>query len=381
MIRTLIAEDEPPIARSIKSMIERLDHQFIVSALAQDGESALRLMDERPFDLVFTDIRMPMMDGLSLLEAIKARWPDTLTVVISGYGTFEYSAAALRAHALDYLLKPVQEDEMRQLLARLKLEHEARARRKLQRLMAAGLNQVQQSEAEPGEQAVLVALFIAPAEGFWDELDLEALLQELLGELESFTWVFMGEAPKERVVLLEDRPGMVELMTYAHEYILGRSAARVDCACTGDGVPLSETRATLRRLRDVARRAEGRFALLPQDEMGEPDLPESARQLAAQVRRHIDEHFGQHITNQVLSDAFGYVPSYIALLFRKAYGLSPSDYLGEVRLERAKALMTEQPGLMVKEVAERVGFKNQYHFSKAFKKKTGLWPTDYIKKG
>ncbi len=95
------------------------------------------------------------------------------------------------------------------------------------------------------------------------------------------------------------------------------------------------------------------------------------------VEEYLRGHYAEHITGQTLARKFGYVPSYISFLFRQAYGQSPSDYLTALRLDRAKELMRSDPAMLVREVAERVGFKNQYHFSRVFKKNEGLWPSDF----
>lgn len=378
MIRVLIAEDEPPIARSIQAMIERLDDAFQVTGIAGDGEQALTMMEEQPADVVLTDIRMPMMDGLSLLDHLQRRWPALLMVVISGYGTFEYSAQALRSHAFDYLLKPVSESAMRELLKRLKLEHQRRRRARLERLLTSELNRAPEAAPEDDldgdEQRMLVALMRAASADYWDQLNLEALISDLLGTLDSFIWVFMGDTPEQRVVMLEIRPGMLELMEYVHEYMQDRVPGPVACACMNEGVALAEMRAALTHLADALRRegSDSGFLLV-----GGGEQPDAAHALAGRVREYIDANYTRHITNQTLSEQFGYVPSYMSLLFRRRFEESPSEYLTRVRLERAKQLMRQDQHVMVKDVAEQVGFKNQYHFSKAFKKHTGQWPSDY----
>jgi len=111
-------------------------------------------------------------------------------------------------------------------------------------------------------------------------------------------------------------------------------------------------------------------------DIAEPPAGEG-NETIAKVREYLRSHYAEHITGQMLAKQFGYVPSYISYLFRQAYGLSPSDYLIWVRLEKAKELMRGQPALLVREVAEQVGFKNQYHFSRVFKKFEGLWPSDF----
>ena len=74
---------------------------------AEGGEDALRLMERHPFDVVLLDLRMPGMDGMSVLKAIKQKWPASEVVVITGYPTIETAKEAVRLGAYDYLAKPV----------------------------------------------------------------------------------------------------------------------------------------------------------------------------------------------------------------------------------------------------------------------------------
>ena len=72
-----------------------------------DGEDALRLMERQRFDVVLLDLRMPGMDGMQVLRAIKQNWPESEVVVITGYPTVETAKEAVRLGAYDYLAKPI----------------------------------------------------------------------------------------------------------------------------------------------------------------------------------------------------------------------------------------------------------------------------------
>ena len=72
-----------------------------------DGEDALRIMEQQSFDVVLLDLRMPGMDGMSVLRAIKQKWPESEVIVITGYPTLETAKEAVRLGAYDYLAKPV----------------------------------------------------------------------------------------------------------------------------------------------------------------------------------------------------------------------------------------------------------------------------------
>jgi DNA-binding NtrC family response regulator len=74
---------------------------------AWNGEEALRAMEQQPFDVVLLDLRMPGMDGMEVLKAIKDKWPETEVVVITGYPSVETAKEAVRLGAYNYLAKPV----------------------------------------------------------------------------------------------------------------------------------------------------------------------------------------------------------------------------------------------------------------------------------
>jgi DNA-binding NtrC family response regulator len=80
--------------------------------VVRDGKEALRVMEQRPADVVLLDLRMPGMDGMSVLKMIKQGWPETEVVIITGYPTVETAKEAVRLGAYDYLAKPVGPDEV-----------------------------------------------------------------------------------------------------------------------------------------------------------------------------------------------------------------------------------------------------------------------------
>jgi DNA-binding NtrC family response regulator len=80
--------------------------------VVRDGNEALQVMEQRPADVVLLDLRMPGMDGMSVLKAIKQKWPETEVVIITGYPTVETAKEAVRLGAYDYLAKPVGPDDV-----------------------------------------------------------------------------------------------------------------------------------------------------------------------------------------------------------------------------------------------------------------------------
>lgn len=117
--RVIVADDEKLIAKNIARKIEQGCDSFEVVAMAGTGLEAFELTRQFLPDVVFSDIKMPEMDGIELIRRLKNHNPSVLTVIISGYSDFEYARAAIQHGAADYLLKPVNPDELKSLLQRL----------------------------------------------------------------------------------------------------------------------------------------------------------------------------------------------------------------------------------------------------------------------
>ena len=105
MPKILIVEDEPAIRRVLKNILTEESESFQLFEAA-DGQEALSTIQEQDFDLVICDIKMPKMDGVELLEAVKKIKPEIPFIMISGHGDLETAVDAMRKGAFDYVQKP-----------------------------------------------------------------------------------------------------------------------------------------------------------------------------------------------------------------------------------------------------------------------------------
>lgn len=96
LLRIMIVEDEPPINRLLQALIEACGSEYRIVASAYNGQEALDMIEEVQPDVVFTDVKMPCMDGLELTKQLHARCAGMLVVVISGYGDYQTVRAMLQ---------------------------------------------------------------------------------------------------------------------------------------------------------------------------------------------------------------------------------------------------------------------------------------------
>ena len=111
-----------------------------------------------------------------------------------------------------------------------------------------------------------------------------------------------------------------------------------------------------------------------------PDDTESKKDIrntVDEMEEYLQNNYIHPISSEVLAGVFGYVPSYLSKVFRQIKGITPSEYLVRLRVDRARELWRENPDRLVKDIAEEVGYNDQYYFSKVFKKESGQGPKDY----
>lgn len=131
MYTFIIVDDEPLIRQGLLKKITAVDERLDFLGEADNGEDALEMIDAVDPQIIFTDMRMPVMDGKSLLRRLQSDFPDKKIIVISGHSDFEYMQEAISARAVHYLLKPFNRDEIRtaisKAVAALESEQSAKA--------------------------------------------------------------------------------------------------------------------------------------------------------------------------------------------------------------------------------------------------------------
>lgn len=240
MYRVMVVDDEPLIARSISKMIPQSNAAFQVEAIAFDGESALKQIGEIRPNIVFTDIKMPIMNGLELAKQIRLQFPEIKTVIISGYDEFEYAKQAIHEGVVEYLLKPINRSSLKTLLGKLEIlldtycyEEQAKLWNGILHRSSDQYSQENIKKWFPQEQ-YLVALFCcgsycnSPAAlpksllNFWHEHPLKEKMHSLFS-CYSY-WSINGYYPNEQFVLLsccaEEEQPLEEVFKQIHQDLL-----------------------------------------------------------------------------------------------------------------------------------------------------------------
>lgn len=122
MKTVLIVEDEKMIRQGIKTMVQRSGVPVEVIMECNNGETALEILRDQKIDVMFTDIRMPKMDGIELVQKMQELKHKPLTVAVSGYDDFSYAVEMMRQGVREYILKPVERQKIQEVLEKLEGE-------------------------------------------------------------------------------------------------------------------------------------------------------------------------------------------------------------------------------------------------------------------
>lgn len=233
MIKVLIVEDEPPIARTISTLINQ-HPSFEVVGMVMDGCQALERISGGDVDVVFTDIRMPVMDGIALLEQIHKKHHDIITVVISGYQDFEYAKAAIGYQAMDYLLKPLSREKVSDVLQRIENECKKKTRYTFQKQVQKSIagESVSGNDATKCVIAVVCAgaatqsdsSFLSPGQSFWGDFNFEAEMEAFIKD-SACVLIFDGKFKAEKVIVIGYKYDFVieEMFAGIYNMLCGKS--------------------------------------------------------------------------------------------------------------------------------------------------------------
>jgi len=112
----MIIEDQYHFRKGLVKMIEDSEFNWSVVSEASNGIDALKMLEVHQPDLILTDIRMPVMDGIEFVAEVRKKYPSTPIIILSGYRNFEYAQAAIKLGVIDYLVKPCTEEDIHAML-------------------------------------------------------------------------------------------------------------------------------------------------------------------------------------------------------------------------------------------------------------------------
>ncbi|MCA0754781.1 response regulator [Paenibacillus sp. N4] len=350
-IKVLLVDDESWTRDIVRAFGEWERLGMEIAGEADDGAEALRLTDELKPGIVITDMRMPGVDGVRLLEALKERFPDIKAVVISGYDDFEYAKHALRNRAVDYLLKPVDPKELNAALRKCKDELEtAQADRA--------------AIALDIDVSYLLAPYKQQLRTRYNELNAEGIASvfgQLSAELER-----NGSA----------KPGMPEQA--AQELLLLLKELMAANSQSAESLQIAYTQDVFADLSGTMRFIQGHYEDMLERLVQQRRFKNKLN--LDEVRLFMEKHFTEPLTLEQLARAFFVSKEYLSKMFKQEFGHTVTDYLLHLRMDKAKEWLLDG-SIPIKAIAEMAGYEDVTYFYRVFKKHFGVAPGEMRKSG
>lgn len=343
MYKVITIDDEPMIKKMLRKLIDETG-QFQVVAEAEDGEEGLRLIKQHAPDLIMTDIRMPIMDGLELLQEMERKHLSANVIILSGYNDFTFAQQAIRFGVTDYLLKPVKPVHLKEALDRI-----------LERL-----DKAKQTFNDRGKLIQLINSHVqAISENTW-MLNEEAAVQEL----KQFDNALNQLAVEESQL----RNAYFELLCH------------LDASLSDKGIRFFDDEET-ERMPGQADQLFNHVSALLTSVMSQ--IRQSRNWGSHHGIQKAVEYMKQHFTSEAFSmqdvaDHVNMSPAHFSRSFKEEMGFAFIHYLTQLRVDKAKEMLAD-PDCKTVDIANAIGYADYPHFAKVFKKYCGLTPTEYRK--
>lgn len=355
--RILIIDDEPWSREVVKALGAWESLKLNVIGEAEDGTQGLKLIGELEPHIVVTDMRMPGLDGVELLKVINERHPSLKIIVMSGYDDFGYLKQAIRSRAIEYLLKPIDPEELNASLTRCVRELEQDH---------ANVNISWRTPLVFADTAVLDRYLAYRQQifGYLLELNKPVVIHsfEKLGEFlksvlpETKDGNMLDKIGHDFILMLEkftseNEPGFDRIWSDGkREWIVTTSWNSIQEAVGDIGRLYGEVIDAI----EVFRKNRNRL-----------DLTE--------VQVHIDRHFQEPISLETIAQHFFVSKEHLSRTFKTFTCENISDYIVRRRMEKARKLIVEQR-LAIKHVAQMTGYDDLAYFYRVFKKHFGMTP-------
>ncbi|MDQ0089493.1 two-component system response regulator YesN [Paenibacillus anaericanus] len=379
----LIVDDELAIREGIKRTIQKAYPQYGIY-LAANPDEAVQLLRSRPIDIVLTDILMPGMTGLELMQLTKAKYPNIKWVIISAYSEFEYAKEAVRLGAVDYLLKPIGKDMLLEMIVRLsdkigsevEIVKESKMLKNNLKFLREAVFQRWASGLNIG--GMDMASVIANHQNF----------QLIMVKMESDKLVHLEHFIIDNVLTeMMDTYGKGFATSFDAKSVLGLITINEEKSIKA---MLEQLRIHLKKYLRVP------FQILQTEVLYDFDaIPNEVRRMHQDSISHEFEYYATG-GSQVIEVALQYIrtyyntdltlekvasivylnPVYFSQVFKQKTGYGFKEYVIHLRMEQAKQLLLH-PQLKLADISEKVGYQDVKHFTQVFRKKFNVTPTEY----
>ncbi len=396
MYKLLIADDEAIIRKGLRNSINWNELNIEIIGEAEDGEIALKLASEMEPHIIMLDICMPFLNGLELIKKLKEANQKCLIIIITGYDQFEYMHEALKLKVFDYILKPVNRENLKDTISKVvqelsKIEQKRNYLDWTNKQVDENLNALRQSFLDNWLKGKLTYQKIVEELNFLkinfeesigiiaikvvEKFKLELYIKNWDKELLNFAVINIAYD------LLKEFEPVVTLID-EHSNIIIFTNKFNDSKWCDIGNEIEENIYNFLHYMVVVEQNKALNGIAGVENCYKElvyniNKKTQYKPVVLLTIKYINANYRVNDLNlQNVAEKFNVSPSYLSKLLKHETGISFSDYLTNTRIKKAICFM-EDPRTKIYEVAESVGYSNQHYFCKAFKKVIGFSPTEY----
>jgi len=351
LYKVLLVDDEPLAIEGLQMFMEWEKYGFQVAGVCENGADALEAARRFSPDVVVTDIRMPEMDGLELIDRLREAgdWVPEF-VVLSAYGEFPYVKRAMQLGVLQFLLKPIVEEEAAEVLMRIRERLDTR--RDARRTAGGGGEASIPALAARRMKDVLLAIEDADASRTADLID--DLFREMDGSPPEWAEMFAGSLAVHCGKLIRGTGGDPAAWTPTASHMEPRASVKEPASVQAH--ILSFTEQAIEAVRALRKRK-------PSGTMVEVD-------------RYVREHYRSPLSIRDVAARFYLNPVYLGKAYQYNFGCGLLDRMHDLRIAEACEKLRGTTESIVA-IAEQVGYAHYHHFLQHFERRMGRKPAEY----
>lgn len=371
MFRVFMVDDEPSVIEGLKIMIPWEEFDFELCGEASNGQEALIKIEKLHPHLIITDICMPGINGLELIYKVQELDSETEFVILSGYADFAYVQEAMRHKVMDYLLKPLDHEEIVSILLKIKNKLESKFLTlygfsksdietfKSRRTLLEGFDADNRGSEETGD------VWKAVSENFDEELTTAINLmnyEDAMGLINELFDFFTTKA-----INISDALIMVNSCVYHILLLAYRRNIKINTILpSGTGSELD-----FEKLKNYITDILSQIINLMLEER-----KKNSKSYLYEVKTYIENNYTRELSVAQLAEMVFMEAGYLGDAFNKQFGYSISEFQHRLRIEKATDLI-ETTDLKLSEISATVGYNNYNNFFSHFVRITEKKPTQY----
>jgi two-component system, response regulator YesN len=354
LIKVLIVDDEYFAREGMKKTIPWQNYGCSVCGEAKDGLEGIAMAKKLAPDIIVTDISMPEMNGIAMAKEIRKLLPECKFIIITGYDEFEYARAAIKLNAVDFILKPIDEEEFLDAIKRAA----ENCRKSIKNISISKEEVIRISQILKEEKELLLTIRACDK----NKMD---------KQLRNIYFNFLDKEKENHDIIKQVSVDIVlKSLNVLAEYNISIEDAKLE------SLDVYERAAAVSNLSEAYNWV---FRVLL-------NVLEAVKEAAVEANEsgidkaivYINNHFCENISLSDVAKEVYLSESYLSRKIKRVKGISFVEYITKLRMEKAMVLLKD-PNVKINDIAASVGYPDYRYFSQTFKKYFGYSPSEFAK--